>query len=178
MWDVCWDVECWFTKCLCGIMTWKFVGLRQKLWFYCARMKQLKQLFLRLKQECFDIKHSLYNQFFIITSTDSWTFPNKDMFTWLCLLNNTTNARRRTLSILSSTECRIFGTLNPFRTFHPSLHESVARRSCDTTKRWLCFYASPLKIEEDPESRKNIPKKLYEMQISHFSIGKQIQAAH
>ena len=43
-----------------------------------------------------------------------------------CLLNNTTNTRRRTQSTLSPTECRIFGTYDPFRTFHPSLHESVA----------------------------------------------------
>ena len=44
----------------------------------------------------------------------------------MCLLNNTTNTRRRTQPTLSPTECRIFGTFDPFRTFHPSLHESVA----------------------------------------------------
>ena len=52
----------------------QFVGLRQKLWFHCAQIKQLKQPFFQWKQECFDIKDNLYNQFFIITSTDSWTF--------------------------------------------------------------------------------------------------------
>ena len=29
-------------------------------------------------------------------------FPNKDMFIWLCLLNNTTNTRGRTQLILDS----------------------------------------------------------------------------
>ena len=46
-------------------------------------------IFSNWQQECFDIKDNLYNQFFIITSTEFWTF----------------------------------------RTFHPSLHESVAKRS-------------------------------------------------
>ena len=42
----------------------------------------------------------------------------------ICLLNNTTNTRRRTRSTLPSTECRIFGTFNPFRTFfiHPYMN--------------------------------------------------------
>ena len=31
-------------------------------------------IFFDWQQECFDIKDSLYNQFFIITSTDFWTF--------------------------------------------------------------------------------------------------------
>ena len=47
----------------------------------------------------------------------------------LCLLNNTTNTRRRTQSIFSPTECRSCGTFDPFRTFHPSLHESVTKRT-------------------------------------------------
>ena len=41
------------------------------------------------------------------------------------LPDNTTNTRRPQ-SIPSPSECRIFGTFGPFRTFHPSLHESVA----------------------------------------------------
>ena len=40
---------------------------KAKTLFHCAQMKQLKQ-------ECVDIKGNLYNHFFIITSTDSWTF--------------------------------------------------------------------------------------------------------
>ena len=38
-------------------------------------------------------------------------------------INNNTNAKRRTQSTLSPTECGIF---DPFCTLHPSLHESVA----------------------------------------------------
>ena len=34
---------------------------------------------------------------------------------------------RRIQSILLPNEGRIFGTFDPSRTFHPSLHESVAR---------------------------------------------------
>ena len=38
-------------------------------------------LFSLVHKKCFDIKDNLYNQFFIITSTNSWTFSNKDIFT-------------------------------------------------------------------------------------------------
>ena len=41
--------------------------------------------FFDWQQECFDIKDNLYNQFFIITSTDACTFPNKDSFNTFCL---------------------------------------------------------------------------------------------
>ena len=43
----------------------------------------------------------------------------------ICLLNNATNTRR-TQSTLPPTECKICVTFDPFRTFHPSLHVSVA----------------------------------------------------
>ena len=105
----------------------QFIGLRKKLWFHCVQMKQLKQPFFYWQQECFDMKDDLYNQLFIITSTDSCTFPNKDIITKLCLLNKTTNTRWRTQSIVSPTECRTsVQSLNPFCPFHPYLHESVA----------------------------------------------------
>ena len=42
------------------------------------------------------------------------------------MFNNTTNTRRRTTSTLPPTESGIFGTTDPFCTFHPCLHESVA----------------------------------------------------
>ena len=41
---------------------------------------------------------------------------------YLCWLNNTTNTRGRTQSILSLTDCRIFSTFDPFRPFHPFIH--------------------------------------------------------
>ena len=45
---------------------------------------------------------------------------------YVCLLiNNNTNRIRRTQSTLSLTGCRDFSMFDPFRTFHPSLHESV-----------------------------------------------------
>ena len=42
-------------------------------------------IFLIDKQESFDIQDNLYNQFFIITSTDSCAFPNKDSCHAFCL---------------------------------------------------------------------------------------------
>ena len=42
-------------------------------------------IFFDRQQECFDIKESLYNQFFIIISTDSCAFPNKNSCNVFCL---------------------------------------------------------------------------------------------
>ena len=63
-------------------------------------------------------------------------FPQQRHIYLISLLNNTTNTGRRTQSILSPTEWRIFATINPFRTFYSSLHESVA---IDTSSRLLLF---------------------------------------
>ena len=52
----------------------QFVGLRQKFDFTAHKWNNSNNLFIDWQQECFDIKDNLYNQFFIITSTDSWTF--------------------------------------------------------------------------------------------------------
>ena len=112
----------------------QFIGLRQKLWFHCAEMKQLKQLFFRLitrmfwhsRQPIQPVFHNNINRFMY--------FPQQRLLqcflfrirSHICLLHNTTNTRRITQSTLQPTECRIFGMFDPFRTFHPSLHESVA----------------------------------------------------
>ena len=62
----------------------KFIGLRQKLWFHCAQMKQLKQPFFRLTARIFWHEDNPCNQFFIITSTDSCTFRKKDTCNAFC----------------------------------------------------------------------------------------------
>ena len=86
----------------------------------------------------------LYNQFFIITSTDSCTFPNRLLQCFLfrirsliCLLNNTTNTRRRTQSTFSPTEFTIFGTFDQFRTFHPSYMNPLPIKIAATDMRYL-----------------------------------------
>ena len=50
-----------------------------------------------------------------------------------CLLNNDTNTIKITQSTLSPTECRIFSAFNPFHTFHPSQHESIAEEKRGVT---------------------------------------------
>ena len=108
--------------------------LKEKLWFHCTEMKQLKQLFFWLISRMFwhsiqpiqPVFHNNINRFMY--------FPQERLLqcfvfrirSHICLLNGTTNTRRTTQSTLPPTECRIFGTFDPFRTFHPSLHESVA----------------------------------------------------
>ena len=52
----------------------QLAGLRQKLCFTARKWNNWNNYFFDWQQECFDIKGNLYNHFFIITSTDSWTF--------------------------------------------------------------------------------------------------------
>ena len=101
-------------------------------------MKQLKQLFFRLitrmfwhsRQPIQPVFHNNINRFMY--------FPQQRLLqcflfrirSHICWLNNTTNTTRRTQSTRPPTECRIFSTFDPYRTFHPSLHESVAVLVC------------------------------------------------
>ena len=81
----------------------------------------------------------------MISSTDLSIFCHKDICNAFCpvqdlIISTNTNTRRRTQSKLSPTECRIFIKFNPFRTFHLSLHESVA-----LSERFK-MYAESLKV--------------------------------
>ena len=61
--------------------------------------------------------------FFIITSTDSCTSPTKIcLFNYVYLIILPTQEEEQFLIL-------IFGTFDPFRTFHPSLHESTQRNN-------------------------------------------------
>ena len=83
----------------------------------------------------------------------------------VCLLNNTTNTRRRTQSTLPPTEYRIFGTFDTFCTFHPSLHESVA--TVLTKKQQRCFLA--YNTRKDANVEIGIFAN-FDLHITHFFI--------
>ena len=92
--------------------------------------------FFDWQQKYFGIKGNLYNQFFIIASTDSFTFPQQrhlqcfsfieKSHNYVYLVMPLTQEEEHNQSTFSPNECRILSTFNPFRTFHRSLHESVA----------------------------------------------------
>ena len=63
----------------------EFIGLRQKLWFHCVQMKQLKQLIFRLITKMVDIKDNSDNRFFVIASTDSCIFSSNEICNPFCL---------------------------------------------------------------------------------------------
>ena len=100
-------------------------------------MNKLKQLCFRLTTRMFwhprqpiePVFHNNINRFMYFLQQRLLQCFLFRIRSHICLFNNTTNTRRRIQSTLPPTECRVFGTFDPFCTFHPSLHESVVRET-------------------------------------------------
>ena len=126
----------WILSSVCNVNN-QFDFTVQKLWFRCVQMKRLKTTIFSIETQMFKVFWQPIQPLFC-NNIKRFTTLFVQIFrlrahNYVYLIINITNTVKWTQSTLSLTGCRTLSTFDPFRTFHPSLHESVVSR------HWHCI---------------------------------------